>query len=128
MRSCLSGEPVLIRSDGTLVRDYVYVRDIVDGYILLAEKLRAARLAGCAFNLSNETPVAVIGLVKKIYSIAGRKPDYKILKRAKYEIQDQYLSSKKARRILGWKPKYSLDEGLKKTINWYRKYFAVGKP
>jgi CDP-glucose 4,6-dehydratase len=95
----------------------------VTGYISLAQNLQKLRLAGESFNFSNEFPIAVIELVKKIYETANRKPEYKILDQAKYEIRYQYLSSQKARRILGWRPKYTLEEGLKKTIAWYKDYF-----
>ena len=114
---------MVIRSDGKFTRDYVYVDDIVSGYTLLAEKMQKLKLFGEAFNFSDENPILVLELVKKIYKMANKKPNYKILGKAKYEIKHQYLSSEKARKILGWKPKATLDEGLKKTIRWYRDYF-----
>ena len=122
IRSALSGKKLMIRSDGKFTRDYVFVEDIVDGYLMLAEKLKRKNLSGEAFNLSNEKPVSVLQFTKMIYKAANRKPRLNILNKAKYEIQDQYLSSKKARRILGWKPKHSLDKGLKRTIEWYKTY------
>ena len=119
IRSAFQNKTLLIRSDGKFTRDYVYVEDIINGYIMLAEKLQKLKLEGKAFNFSNEKPLSVIELVEKIYQIVNKKPTYQILGKAKYEIKHQYLSSKRAREILGWKPKYSLEEGLKKTINWY---------
>lgn len=121
MRCLLLNKTLLIRSDGKFTRDYVYVEDIVNGYILLAEKLQKLKLGDEAFNFSDENPVTVIELVNKIYKLANKKPNYKILNQAKYEIKHQYLASGKARKILGWKPKYTLEEGLKKTIEWYVK-------
>jgi len=108
-----------IRSDGTFTRDYIYVEDIVSGYMRLAENLRKKRLHGEAFNFSNERPVSVLELVKLIYKMAGRKPQYKILNSARHEIRDQYLSSGKARKYLGWKPEHGPAEGMLKTIEWY---------
>lgn len=119
IRCALSGRTLFIRSDGKFTRDYIYVDDIVDGYITLAEKLQKLNLPGEAFNFSDENPLEVIGLVEKIYKIIRKVPDYKILNQAKYEIRDQYLASGKARKILSWKPKKSLEEGLKNTIEWY---------
>ncbi|OHB58197.1 MAG: sugar dehydratase [Planctomycetes bacterium RBG_13_44_8b] len=113
-----------IRSDGKFTRDYAYVDDIVNGYTLLAEKMRKENLAGEAFNLSDENPITVIELVGTIYRIANKEPNYKILNKAKYEIKNQYLCSRKARKILGWKPKYSLEEGLRNAIEWYRNYLC----
>ena len=116
----LKGKQFIIRSDGKFTRDYVYVEDMVDGYIVLAEKMKKLKLYGEAFNFSNGNPITVIELVKKIYNLTDKKPDYKILNRAKYEIKHQYLSSQKARKILGWKPASTLEEGLLHTIQWYK--------
>ncbi|HDY66910.1 MAG TPA: NAD-dependent epimerase/dehydratase family protein [Candidatus Scalindua sp.] len=120
--SILKNKPLIIRSDGNFTRDYIYVDDVVDAYLLSVEKMEELKLFGEAFNFSNESPISVLKLVKKIYQGTNKKPDYKILEKAKYEIKHQYLSSKKARRVLGWQPKITLDEGLKKTIQWYRDY------
>jgi CDP-glucose 4,6-dehydratase len=122
IKSALSGRTFFIRSDGKFTRDYVFVDDIVNGYIMLAEQLERKKLSGNAFNFSNETPMTVIDLVKKTYRLAGQPANFKVLNKAKYEIKHQYLSSKKARKTLGWKPEFSLDEALAETIKWYRDY------
>ena len=127
IRCALTGKTLLIRSDGKFTRDYVYVDDIINGYILLAEKINNLKLSGEAFNLSDESPITVLELVKKINKLTSRKLKYKILNQAKYEIKNQYLASGKARRILGWKPKYTLEEGLNKTIAWYSNYLGKAK-
>lgn len=127
IRCALKGKQFVIRSDGKFTRDYVYVEDIADGYITLAEKMKKLKLYGEAFNFSDENPIAVIDIVKKIYSLVGKKPNYKILNQARYEIKHQYLCSAKARRILGWRPGYTLEKGLEKTINWYSKKTNVKK-
>ena len=124
IRCMLSGCKLRIRSDGKFTRDYLYVKDIVGGYILLAENLIQGRFAGESFNFSNEDPIAVEPLVKKIYAIAGRKPFYQILNKAVCEIKHQYLASGKARKMLGWKHLYALKEGLMETIAWYRAAFG----
>ena len=125
MRCLYFDRKLSIRSDGKFVRDYVYVDDIVDGYIRIAEVLRKYDLSGEAFNLSDEKPITVLKLIDKInkIGISDKKLSYKILNKAKYEIKKQYLSSEKARRILGWKPSNSLEGGLKKTAGWYFNYF-----
>lgn len=117
IRCALSGERLIIRSNGKYTRDYVYVDDIVSGYIMLAEQLKKKNLAGEAFNFSGENPISVITLVEKIYRLAEKKPRYKIFNEAKYEIKDQYLDSTKARKILGWKPEWTLEEGLQNSID-----------
>jgi len=127
IRCVLGGKTLLIRSDGKFTRDYVFVEDIVGGYLLFAEKVQRLRLFGEVLNFSNEDPISVLGVVRRIYQLANRKPSYKILNQAKYEIKHQYLSSQKARKVLGWEPKYTLDEGLKKTIEWYKIHYFLGK-
>ncbi len=119
MRCALSGKTLYIRSDGKFIRDYIFVEDVVSGYLMLAENMRKLKLGGEAFNFSDENPITVMKLVDKIYKAANKKSNYKILSKAKYEIKHQYLTSRKARKILGWKPAYSLESGLKKTIEWY---------
>jgi len=126
IRSIIMGETPVIRSDGTYIRDYFYVRDAVSAYMLLAEKMESGRLFGEAFNFSNEAQITVLELVRRILGIMGSDLEPVILDQAAGEIRHQYLDASKARRLLGWKPKYSLDEGLKKTIDWYREYFATG--
>jgi len=120
IRKLIKGETLVIRSDGKFTRDYVYVEDIVNGYIMIAEQLQKKKLQGQAFNFSDENPITVLKLVNKMYKIAGKKPNYKIQNKAKYEIKYQYLDSQKARKTLGWKVNYSLEDGLKQSIEWYR--------
>jgi CDP-glucose 4,6-dehydratase len=100
------------------------VGDVCEGYILLAEKMGRLKLYGRSFNFSNEKPLSVIELFKKITRVSGGynlKPE--ILNRAKYEIRYQYLCAQKAKRILGWKPRLSVEKGLRTTLEWYREYF-----
>ena len=125
MRSVLRGEPPVIRSDGSPVRDYLYVDDIVEGYLRLAERLDDASLHGQAFNFGMDDPKTALDMVERIIAISdypGLKPV--ILSHASHEIQKQYLASEKARRVLGWQPRHALDEGLRRTLAWYRAYLA----
>ena len=120
IKCALTGKRFLIRSDGKFTRDYVYVDDIVDGYIILAEKLNKLRLSGEAFNFSNEDPLTVLEVVKKISSATDDKLQYKILNNAKYEIKHQYLKSQKSKNILGWHPRHAFAQGIRKTIEWFK--------
>jgi len=124
--SALRGEAPVIRSNGKYVRDYFYVLDAVEAYLVLAERMDSPDgVSGEAFNFSNEEPITVLDLVKKILERMGReklKPE--ILGKASGEIVNQYLSSRKSRESLGWKAQFSLDRGLDQTIAWYRKFFA----
>ncbi len=127
IKAVMKNERPLIRSDGTPIRDYIYVMDVVNAYIMLAEQVDRKEVSGEAFNLGTETPISVLDLTKKIISLLGRKLEPQIQNQAKNELHMQYLDWSKARKILGWKPKYKLDEGLAETINWYEEYFKERK-
>jgi CDP-glucose 4,6-dehydratase len=124
MRSVLRGQPPVIRSDGTPVRDYIYVEDAVSAYVRLAEALAAdVALSGEAFNISTESRVTVRQLVDRILALMGADLEPVVLGEARGEIQDQYLDASKARRVLGWQPVFGMDEGLRRTEAWYRAHF-----
>jgi CDP-glucose 4,6-dehydratase len=126
IRSILRGERPIIRSDGKFIRDYFYVEDGVAAYMLLAERVTGNdKLYGTAFNFSNESQIAVLELVDKIIGKMGSDLRPEILNQASNEIRRQYLSAERARRDLGWKARFTLDEGLDRTIAWYREFFAT---
>jgi CDP-glucose 4,6-dehydratase len=113
----------VIRSNGSPKRDYFYIRDGVEAYLHLAQKMNNKKIRGEAFNFSTESPYSVLEIVRKIIDMmdSDLKPD--LLNQATNEIQDQYLSSTKAKKLLNWESKYSLDVGLKETIDWYTHFF-----
>jgi CDP-glucose 4,6-dehydratase len=126
IRSVLRGERPVIRSDGTHVRDYFYVEDGAAAYLLLAEKLAAdPALRGEAFNFSNETQVTVLELVQKLLDSLGARVVPDVRNEASNEIRHQSLSAAKARTRLGWRPLFTLDEGLHKTVSWYSSFLAT---
>ncbi len=122
IRSVLRGERPVIRSDGQYIRDYFYVEDGAAAYMLLAEKMAAKqKLAGEAFNFSNEIQLTVLQLVEKILAVMESNLEPDVLGEAVHEIRHQYLSAEKARRMLGWKPLFTIGEALERTVGWYRK-------
>ncbi len=128
IRSLLRNQAPVIRSDGKSIRDYFYVDDGAAAYMLLAESLAAdPKFTGQAFNFSNETQITVLDLAKKILALMKSDLSPVIRNEATNEIRHQYLSAAKARKTLGWKPLFDLDEGLQKTIEWYRHFFADAK-
>lgn len=120
--SVLKNERPIIRSDGTPKRDFVYVDDVADAYLMLAEKIEDIK--GEAFNFGTNEPVQMLELAKRIILLAGKEgelePHVMLQTKIEREIDEQYLAAEKAKNVLGWTPKVDLDEGLKQTIDWYR--------
>ena len=130
IRSVLRDQRPLIRSDGSFVRDYFYVEDGAAAYMFLAEQLaRRPELAGSAFNLSTEIQLSVLDIVKLVLREMHSKLEPEILGEACHEIPHQYLSARKARELLNWQPLFTLEEGLRRTIEWYTNYLQpTAKP
>ncbi|HUC05880.1 MAG TPA: GDP-mannose 4,6-dehydratase [Acidimicrobiales bacterium] len=121
IRLLLEGQRPIIRSDGTLTRDYLYVVDGASTYLQLAEAIAARpELAGEAFNFSTERPMSVLEVVALMQSAAGTSFEPDIRATASGEIPHQYLSSAKAREVLDWKPDFTFEEGMALTVDWYR--------
>ena len=124
IRSILLDESPVIRSDGTFIRDYIYIRDAVNAYLFLAEKMDELDINGEAFNFSNEIQLNVLELTNEILKIMGRTDlEPVVLNEVKSEIKHQYLSATKAKKMLGWNPIYTVESGLKETIDWYKEFF-----
>ncbi len=138
IRSLLHGERPVIRSDGTLLRDYLFVQDAVAAYMTLAHRTRTAvddggpergegggRLLGEAFNFGSEAPHSVLEMVEAMIAVSDR-PELEpvVLSNAPNEIEAQYLDSGKARRMLGWRPRHTLAQGLAETTAWYRDFLT----
>lgn len=124
IRSIVRNEPPVLRSDGTLIRDYFYVRDGAHAYRVLAEHLAANpdKIRGEAFNFSTDQEVSVIDLTNMLLKLMGSDLKPVIQNNAPNEILKQNLSSAKARKELGWTPQYTLEDGLKRTIAWYENF------
>lgn len=125
IRSILRGQRPVLRSDGTLIRDYFYVKDGAAAYLHLAERLaRHPNISGQAFNFSNELQMTALQMVQLVLGLMDSKLEPDIRSEASNEIPHQYLSAAKARKMLGWKPLYELERGLDETIEWYRQYLS----
>ena len=125
IRSALREKPVSIRSDGSFIRDYFYVKDGVLAYLHLAEQMDRRKILGEAFNFSSEIQITVLDLTRKILKLMNKSYlEPIILGDTKSEIKHQYLSSRKAKEILHWESKYSLDIALLETIAWYQEFLG----
>ena len=121
MKAVCLDKTLAIRSDGLFIRDYVFVKDVVDGYISLMEQIDKAK--GDAFNFSTGYNFSVLDLMQKIGTITGRQVKYEIQNNQKNEIPSQSLDWYKAEKILGWKSIYTFEEGIRQTAAWYDKYY-----
>jgi CDP-glucose 4,6-dehydratase len=125
IRSVLRGERPIIRSDGTMKRDYIYIQDVVRGYLIAAENMHRDDVRGQAFNFGIDNPVSVLEMANTIIRLSDSPAlEPIILDEVQNEIQDQYLCSEKAGQVLGWEPKYSLAEGLAETMAWYKAFLT----
>ena len=125
IRSALQNEHPLVRSDGSFIRDYFYVRDAVIAYLSLAERMDDAAFHGQAFNFGTETPLSVLEVVRAVLE-RMKKPALQpvILNEASHEITRQYLDCAKARRMMDWHPAFTFEQGLDEAIAWYGEWLA----
>jgi CDP-glucose 4,6-dehydratase len=126
IRDALAGRRPTLRSDGTPLRDYLYVEDAADAYMSLALRAHEPAIRGQAWNFSTETPMRAKTVVERVLRACGR-PDLEpvILGTATHEILSQHLSSEKARRLLGWTPAYGLERGFERTVEWYAEHLGT---
>jgi CDP-glucose 4,6-dehydratase len=124
IRSIIRGTAPVVRSDGTPVRDYLYVEDVVEAYLLLAEGVADGKLVGHGVNISYEQPLSVLEMIGRITTALGSDLEPVIGNDATHEIQDQYLDATLLRDTLAWQPRFRLDEGLQRAALWYRAFLA----
>ena len=121
IRSVVRDKRPIIRSDGTLVRDYFFVKDCAMAYLVTAEKMGAVpEVIGEPFNFSLEKHFTVLEMTELILQRMGSSLEPDVLGKDLAEIPHQYLSARKAAKLLGWKPAYSVEEALDHTVAWYR--------
>ena len=126
IRCLAEGRRPVIRSDGTPLRDYIYVEDVAEAYLRLAERIDDPAVVGQAFNFSHGKPVSVLQIVGALRKLMGREDIEPLIQNAvKGEIQEQYLDSTKALKLLDWTPRFGLEDGLTNTIAWYLDYLGA---
>ena len=128
IKSLLMKETPILRSDGTFIRDYVHVDDIVGAYMFLAQQTETMNIQGEAYNFSRNEPLSVLDIYKEVCSVVvGKYVEPKMLSMTTAEIKAQHLDSSKAREELGWKSTVTLEKGITKTYDWYVNYFKDNK-
>ncbi len=126
VRSVMQGEAPSLRSNGRFTRDFLYIEDAADVQMLVAERLAGNKeLHGEAFNFSYGEQLEVIDLVRQICGLLGSKLDPVVRDDVTTEIPHMHLSSDKAKRMLQWEPSYGFQQGLERTVDWYRNYFLT---
>lgn len=126
-RDILFDRDPVIRSDGSPIRDYLYVEDAVEGCLCLAERAHEPGIRGEAFNLSPEQPLTVLDVVERMLAVSGKRHLHpRVLGNSlpEGEIPHQYLCAAKAKRLLGWQAAWPLEAALRKTLAWYEAHFA----
>ncbi|MEH7179237.1 NAD-dependent epimerase/dehydratase family protein [Neobacillus vireti] len=123
IRAVLQNEAPVIRSNGGLVRDFFYIEDAVRAHLFIAGKMEEGQAEGEAFHFGYEMPLTIQEVVKRVLEMMKSDLQPIMQNQTRYENKQNYLSAKKARDLLGWKPVYDFDSGLSKTIEWYRRYF-----
>ncbi len=120
----LQGRRPVIRSDGTPERDFLYVEDAAAAYLAIADSLGREGAAGEAFNAGSGEPRSVLDVVSRVCEVAGTdvQPDVRGAGTPAGEIDRQFVDSSKLRDLTGWAPRVTLDEGLTRTVEWYRRH------
>ena len=122
IKSLINNKKPILRSNGRFLRDYLFIDDVVNGYIMLGKAMQNKKVKGIAINFGSGKPITVLNLVKKMLKINNNNSKFYIIKnKVKNEIKDQYSGYQLAKETMNWKPKISLEEGLVKTFSWYKK-------
>lgn len=117
IESIIKNKPLQIRSDGKMIREYIYVKDSIDAYIKLAENIQKTK--GQAFNIAGHNIMSVLDVVKRVSIIIEKPVKVNILNKAKTEIPKQYLDGGKIKELLGWEPKTNFEDAIAETYDWY---------
>jgi CDP-glucose 4,6-dehydratase len=122
--AALDGRAPVIRSDGSPERDFLHVDDAVAAYLAIEAALGRGAGAGEAFNAGGEQPHSVREVVEAIAGLAGTgvEPDFQGEGVPEGEIDRQFVDSAKLRELTGWAPAVALEDGLRRTLDWYREH------
>jgi CDP-glucose 4,6-dehydratase len=120
----LAGRPPVIRSDGSPERDFLYVEDAAAAYLALWRAVLAGQARGEAFNAGGGTPHRVGDVVALICRLAGTdvRPELRGQGVPHGEIDRQWVDATKLRELTGWRPQVALEEGLQRSLDWYRQH------
>lgn len=128
--AAVDGRSPILRSDGSPQRDFLYVEDAVAAYLAIADALDREEVRGEAFNAGGGRPHAVGEVVEMIARLAGTDVEPRILGAGNPagEIDRQFVDPTKIREVVGWERQVELEEGLRRTIEWYREHPEARAP
>ena len=119
--SSLRGKKSVLRSNGKLIRDYLFVEDVSSAYFKLMTEMKKNKKNLYIYNVGSNENLTVSNLVKLIVKkISKKKISPKILNNSKIEIKKQKLNYQKINRELGWEPKWNIHKAMNITIQWYK--------
>ncbi len=120
--AALAGRRPVIRSDGSPERDFLYVEDAVRAYLAIWDALGRGEASGEAFNAGGGTPHRVADVVALVCRLAGTElePDVRGEGTPRGEVDRQWVDFTKLHGLTGWAPEVTLEDGLRRTIDWYR--------
>jgi CDP-glucose 4,6-dehydratase len=119
LESIIKNKPLKVRSNGKMIREYIYVKDSIDGYISLAENMNKTK--GEAFNLASRAVMSVTEIVDRISKVLVKSVKMEILNQAKAEIPEQCLDGSKIKNAINWEAKTDFEEAIKETFEWYKR-------
>lgn len=127
IKAVLENRTPIIRSDGSPLREYLYIEDAVDAYLALAQNIHRPEVMGQSFNFAPQQPYTVLEIVEEIIKVAGKnlRPEIRCILGMQGEIPHQYSDSSKAKKVLNWYPKWQLSNGIQETLRWYSNYFKM---
>ncbi|MDC1447071.1 GDP-mannose 4,6-dehydratase [Candidatus Thioglobus sp.] len=128
--SALGFSKFIPRGDGSMIRDFLYVGDVVDLYLRIGESMAISpeKISGEVFNAGTNKPISVRDILEVVYKLAGNKSDFEEIlnlmnkKQTVGEIQCQYMNYDKVNEYFKWSPTHSLQDGLIKSIEWYKRW------
>jgi len=120
-KNILENKPIEIFNNGKMKRDFTYIDDIVSGIVASLDKSYPHEI----FNLGNSNTVDLMYFIERIEKELGKKAIKKMMPMQKGDVAETFADISKAQKMLGFRPKTSVDKGIKKFINWYKKYYNV---
>lgn len=115
VKAILNDKDMPVFGDGTQIRDFTFIDDVVEANILAAE----SNITGEVFNIGGSSKISVNELIKKIEGIIGKKAMIENIEKQKGDVKATLADTSKAKELLSWSPKVNIDEGLKRYIKWY---------